>query len=179
MFSQASAILSEGGGGMHGRGRGCTWQVGACMARGGMCGGGEGICGGGHACRRHGHWSGQYATYWNAFLFSVCLFLALIHFKQLIHLLLVVLVNSYFTFHTAWTEHIILLGVSRTCFADTPLGTHLNLKSETLVTNHRSFEWQFLFKSQKRFSAPITYVTKFSNWKWLNSQSSRNTRYIT
>ena len=35
---------------MHGRGRGCTWQVGACMARGTMSGGGGAfVVGGMHA----------------------------------------------------------------------------------------------------------------------------------
>ena len=62
-------------GGMHGRGMhggGHAWQW-------GMCGGG-GIHGRGHAwqgaCmvggvhgRRDGHFSGRYASYWNAFLF--------------------------------------------------------------------------------------------------------------
>ena len=42
-------------GGMHGRGQ--EWQ-GACVA-GGMCG------------RRVGQCSGQYASYWNAFLFEI------------------------------------------------------------------------------------------------------------
>ena len=42
-----------GEGGMHGRG--------ACMT--------AGMCGRGHTCRRDGHKSGRYASYWNAFLF--------------------------------------------------------------------------------------------------------------
>ena len=46
-------------GGMHGRGmRG----RGMCVARAHVAGG--------HAFRKDGHWSGRYASYWNAFLFS-------------------------------------------------------------------------------------------------------------
>ena len=66
MFSQASVILFTEGGG-------CAWQ-GVCMA-GGMCGRGHAwqgdVCGGGgmHG-RSNGHCSGQYASYWNAFLLS-------------------------------------------------------------------------------------------------------------
>ena len=58
-------------GGLHG-GWVCVWQGHvwweACMA-GGLCVA-EGACvaGGGCACRINGHWSGQYASYWNAFL---------------------------------------------------------------------------------------------------------------
>ena len=44
-------------GGMHGRGGHAWW--GACVVRGGMCG------------IRDGHCSGQYASYWNAFLFKM------------------------------------------------------------------------------------------------------------
>ena len=55
------------------RGRGCAWQ-GACMAGGmhggGMHGRGGGacVCSGGMHGRSNGHCSGQYASYWNAFL---------------------------------------------------------------------------------------------------------------
>ena len=94
MFSQASVILSTGG--MHGRGH--VWQgglcgKGACMAGdtyvvGGACV--VGVCmvrgaymawvhawqegmhvsggRGGMRCRRDGHCSGRYVSYWNAFL---------------------------------------------------------------------------------------------------------------
>ena len=73
-------------GGMHDRGREHVWRwghtwlgaciagacvMGACMA-GGMCGRGACVAGGmhseGYACRRDGHWSGQYTSYINAFL---------------------------------------------------------------------------------------------------------------
>ena len=77
-----------GKGGMHGR-RACMAR-GACMVKGAMHGEG-GACGsrgayisgghawqwrhawqmGGHAYKRDGHWSGRYASYWNAFLFSL------------------------------------------------------------------------------------------------------------
>ena len=60
MFSQASVILS-----MHDRGH--AWQ-GVCMAEGGHAWQG-GMCGGGMHGRRDGHWSGRYASYWNAFFF--------------------------------------------------------------------------------------------------------------
>ena len=80
MFSQASVILPQGGGGACGGGgmRGwgsCfgAWQ-GICVARG-MCG--RSVCmAGGHAWQRgmhgmiDGHCSGRYASYWNPFLFS-------------------------------------------------------------------------------------------------------------
>ena len=54
----------------------CAWQ-GMCMARGhawqgGMRCGVEGMCGGrGAACKRDSHCSGWYASYWNAFFWSV------------------------------------------------------------------------------------------------------------
>ena len=51
------------------QGRGCVWQR-ACMA-GGMHGMGGGMCGrGGMRDRRDGHYTGMYASYRNAFLFS-------------------------------------------------------------------------------------------------------------
>ena len=60
-------------GGVH---RGHAWQglckVGACIV-GGMHGGGlHGGEGGMHG-KRDGHCSGRYASYWNAFLFPICL----------------------------------------------------------------------------------------------------------
>ena len=60
-------------GGMHGRGV-CMVGHAACMVGGGMCGGGHvrqrGVHGGGGVRgRRDGHYSGRYASYWNAFLF--------------------------------------------------------------------------------------------------------------
>ena len=77
-FSQASVILSTGGGaymaggGMYGRGH--VWQ-GACVAGGYVC---QGACmAGGHAWRRgmrcggDGHCSGRYSWYWNAFLYFI------------------------------------------------------------------------------------------------------------
>ena len=67
----------HGGGGMCGGGH--AWQ-GACMA-GGMHGGGvhgRGACvageGGLHG-RRDGHCSGQYVSYWNAFLFLLYIYI--------------------------------------------------------------------------------------------------------
>ena len=58
---------------------GHTWQ-GACVTgehvwQGSMCGRGAcmagGVHGGGGMCgRRNGHYSGQYASYWNAFFFK-------------------------------------------------------------------------------------------------------------
>ena len=93
MFSQPCFIPSVHGGGGH------VWQRGACMVKGAcMANGGyawqRGVCvakgtcvAGGHAwqggmhgkgCawqggmrgRRHGHCSGRYASYWNAFLYK-------------------------------------------------------------------------------------------------------------
>ena len=78
-------------GGVHGRGSmhggGHAWQ-GGMHGGGGMCGGGGGMLGGGCAwqrgmCgrggglhgRRDGHCSGQYASYWNAFLFLLYIYI--------------------------------------------------------------------------------------------------------
>ena len=83
-----SVILFTGGGTcvakegcVWGRGtcmvRGHVWEMGTCMARGacvvkgvhGKRGGMHGReLGGRHACRKGGHWSGWYASCWNAFL---------------------------------------------------------------------------------------------------------------
>ena len=62
-------------GGMHGE-RECAWQGGLAWWRGHAWHGGVHSTGGGHvwrghACRRDSHWSGQYASYWNAFLFTL------------------------------------------------------------------------------------------------------------
>ena len=66
-------------GNMHGC-RGHAWLWGACMVVGGMCGcGGHAWLQGGHVCLRRAcmgydeiwSMSGQYASYWNAFLFNV------------------------------------------------------------------------------------------------------------
>ena len=69
MYSQASVILFTGG-------KACAWQgghawQGACMVGGGVHGKG-GVHG-----RREGHYSGWYASYWNAFLFKLIDLLAL------------------------------------------------------------------------------------------------------
>ena len=86
IFSQASVILFTGGilgrgacmtagmcvagehvwhGGVwQGKGIGDAWQRRVCGA--GVHGGGGGMCG-----RRNGYCSGQYASYWNAFLLSL------------------------------------------------------------------------------------------------------------
>ena len=92
MFSQASVILSTWGvghawpagvggayvwqgvcvaGGMHGRG-GCMAGVhgGGCVARGRALRGGACVAWG-MLGRRDGHCSGQYASYWNAFLSKI------------------------------------------------------------------------------------------------------------
>ena len=61
MFSQASVILSMGGGGVHGRGH--VWQrrvctaVGACVTEGGVHGSGA-VCIAGHRCGRGCMWQG-------------------------------------------------------------------------------------------------------------------------
>ena len=68
MFSQAFVshstwqgdVCMGGGGAMCGRG--------ACMAGGAYVVRGGGMCDRGQACRRDGHWSGWYASYWDAFL---------------------------------------------------------------------------------------------------------------
>ena len=49
---------------------GHVWLQGACMVVGGMCGG-RGACVGYDEIRSM---SGRYASYWNAFLFSLLLF---------------------------------------------------------------------------------------------------------
>ena len=61
----------------HVRGGKCVWRGGACVAGGGeIVHGGVGVHGRGGcvargcACRRDGHFSGRYASYWNAYLFS-------------------------------------------------------------------------------------------------------------
>ena len=64
MFSQHLWFCSRGGGGA------CV--VGGCVARG-MCGSGRVWRGGGVRGRRDGHCSGQYASYWNAFLLGIVL----------------------------------------------------------------------------------------------------------
>ena len=92
MFSQACYIPSVGGGekghawqerghdtwqrrDVCGEGGGHAWWWGACVAAGvhgrGMHGGGGHVWqeGGGMHGRRHGHCSGRYASYWNAFLY--------------------------------------------------------------------------------------------------------------
>ena len=71
-----------GGRGMHGRG---VCMVGACMA--GSMHGGEGMHG-----RRNGHWSGHYASYWNASLFYIPLGLISAH-KGISHLVQVLCKN--------------------------------------------------------------------------------------
>ena len=64
-------------GGMHSR-RAClvgTCVAGACVAKGVCKAGGVRGRGGVHG-RRDGHCSGQYASYWNAFLFTKVFFLS-------------------------------------------------------------------------------------------------------
>ena len=58
-------------GGMHGC-EGHVWLQGACVAAGGICGCGGGVCMGYDEIRSM---SGQYASYWNAFLFVFYFFM--------------------------------------------------------------------------------------------------------
>ena len=55
---------------------------GGCVVGGGvfMAGGGGHMHGREHACRRDGHCSGRYASYWNAFLSCIISELLAIHF---------------------------------------------------------------------------------------------------
>ena len=80
MCVEGEACVAKGG--MHGEG-GCAWQRGAvhgkggaCVAKGAyvvkgdMCGRGRAWQGGMNG-RKDGHCSGQYASYWNAFLLQM------------------------------------------------------------------------------------------------------------
>ena len=75
---------------VHGRGQGACLEGGVCMVGACMAGsmhGGEGMHG-----RRNGHWSGHYASYWNAFLFYIPLGLISAH-KGISHLVQVLCKN--------------------------------------------------------------------------------------
>ena len=122
MFSQASVILSTGEGAcMAG---GCAWPGGiygtgwvvgggACMA-GGLHGKGGGVCvaGGGRAWQ-DGHCSGQYASYWNAFLLKILILLTPIFFhyeSRIRHW------NPYNAYSCRYKKHIAIIILSFSLF---------------------------------------------------------------
>ena len=81
-------VWQGGHGGM--RGSGHTWQRGHAwqgdMRGRGPCIAGDSVRGeGGEGWRRDGHWSGRYASYWNAFLFNIFSEEALIPTQDLHH----------------------------------------------------------------------------------------------
>ena len=113
---------------------------GACMA-GGVCG--KGVCvakgGGGHVCRRNDHWSGRYASYWNAFL--VLILMVWFAQQSWSHLLVWFLLKTVLTFCS--NEISKILSGPQTLSTTLPDGPHPLLKLNDIPARaHRQTDKQ-------------------------------------